>query len=182
MNTRPTSGAESGLKPAESRNEFLRIWSAHGDQLRWIAETILVSKSAAQVVVVDVIAACCKGPLDQLPSRHELARMTYLGCLRAGAVSYRINGRPDRDRPDSSIASIAMVGLRVLAQHQRAAVALVELGDHSRDDVADLLGLSLEIVDQLLVAGRRAVEPAPPPGREPGPGLIELVALLAHES
>lgn len=172
MNSRPTSG-----------NAFLRIWSAHGDQIRWIAETILGNRAVAQVVVVDVITTRCRRPLaaGELPSRHELARMTYLRCLRAGAVSDPIEGRPDRDRPDSSIASITMVGLRVLAQHQRAAFALVELGDHSTDDVADLLGLSAETVAQLLVAGRRAVEPAPAPGREPGPGLVELIALLAHE-
>lgn len=142
MNSRPTSG-----------NAFLRIWSAHGDQIRWIAETILGNRAVAQVVVVDVITTRCRRPLaaGELPSRHELARMTYLRCLRAGA------------------------------QHERAAVALVELGDHSTDDVADLLGLSTETVAQLLVAGRRAVEPAPAPGREPGPGLVELIALLAHE-
>ncbi|WP_328999276.1 hypothetical protein OHA18_33130 [Kribbella sp. NBC_00709] len=153
MNGRSTSGP--------SRDPFAQIWAAYGDQLRWIAETILGNRVLAQVLVVDVIATRSANPLasgGQFPSRHELARMTYLRCVRAGAV-----------------------GDRVLVRQQRAAVALVDLGDHSSGDVADLFGLPAEAVAELLVAGRRIVGPAPAPGHEPGPGLVELAALLAHE-
>ncbi|WP_327634347.1 hypothetical protein OHB24_30740 [Kribbella sp. NBC_00482] len=169
---------------SDADDAFVRIWSTHGDQLRWIAGTILRDRAAAQRVVVDVIAAYCASPPRSdggLPSRHELARLTYLHCLRAGAVSDRIDGRPQRDRFDSTVESIAIVGLRVLAQHQRTMLALVQLGDHSCDDVADLLGLPDEVAAQLLATGLREAEPAPAPGREPGPGVVELIALLAHQ-
>ena len=181
MNSRSVS--EIGRAPGSSGSAFVRIWSAHGDQLRWIAGTILGDRAGAQSVVVDVIATyCASSPTagETMPSRHELARLIYLRCLRAGAITDQIDGRPERDRTDSSVASITLVGLRVLAHHQRAAVALTELGDHSCDDIADLLGLSTEITAQLLVSGRREVEPAPAPGREPGPGLVELLALLQN--
>ncbi|TCC21284.1 hypothetical protein [Kribbella sindirgiensis] len=170
---------------SDAGDTFVRIWSAHGDQLRWIAATILRDAAAAQTVVVDVITAYCARPPRPdgglLPSRHELARLTYLHCLRAGAVSDRIDGRPQRDRFDSTVGSIVIVGLRVLAQHQRAVLALVQLGDHSCDDVADLLGLPTEVAAQLLASGLREAEPAPAPGREPGPGVVELLALVAHQ-
>lgn len=169
---------------SDTGDTFVRIWSDHGDQLRWIAGTILRDRAAAQTVVVDVITDYCANPAwsdDGLPSRHELARLTYLHCLRAGAISDRIDGRPQRDRFDSTVGSIAIVGLRVLAQHQRAVLALVQLGDHSPDEVADLLGLPPEVTAELLATGLREADPAPAPGREPGPGIVELIALLAHQ-
>jgi hypothetical protein len=150
----------------------------HGPPLRTLAATILRNNAAAEMVVVDVISTRCAGPggLVELPTRRELARLTYLRCLRAGAIDDRIAGRPARDRPDSSPASITLIGLRVLAHHQRAAVALVELGDHTCYEVSELLGLSPDATAQLLASGHRGATTTT--AADPDPGVHELLAML----
>ncbi|MFK4088221.1 RNA polymerase sigma factor [Kribbella sp. NPDC020789] len=179
MSKRSMQPDEPSPEPSErSGAAFQAVWAAHGDHLRRLAATILRNFAAAKMVVVDVISTRCAGPggFVDLPARHELARLTYLRCLRAGAVDDHIPGRPERDRIDSTPASISILGLRVLAHHQRAAVALVEYGDHTCAEVSDLLGLPQQTTAQLLASGRRAS----PTGHEAGPGIDELLTMLAE--
>jgi hypothetical protein len=183
VNTRSSPTTEPPLPPQRSGSAFQAVWAVHGDPLRALAATILRNSAAAEMVVVDVISSRCVGPggIVRLPTRHELARLTYLRCLRAGAIDDRIKGRPERDRPDSSAASIAVVGIRIRARHQRAAVALVEFGDHTSHQISELLGLSPETTTQMLATGQRNTSPAIPPSRDPGPGVQELVTMLNKE-
>ncbi|TDD50058.1 hypothetical protein E1263_31305 [Kribbella antibiotica] len=158
--------AEAPLPPERSGAAFQAVWTVHGNSLRALAATILRNSGAAEMVVVDVISTRCIGPggIVRLPSRHELARLTYLRCLRAGAIDDRIKGRPERDRPDSN-----------------AAIALVEFGDHSSHQVSELLDLSHEATAKMLAAGQRDTSPAVPTSQDSGPGVQELLAMLKEQ-
>ncbi|TKK76149.1 hypothetical protein [Kribbella jiaozuonensis] len=109
-------------------------------------------------MVVEVVARACADPTRTVavPTgslRRELARQTYLYCSR---------DRPETDRPQPGSALERMARLNETARQQRAAIALVQCGDHSVDDVAELLGLSFPAVAALLTSGLRDLEAADP--------------------
>ncbi|TDD60636.1 hypothetical protein E1263_10145 [Kribbella antibiotica] len=85
MSRRSLPTTEPPLAPERSGAAFQAVWTIHGNALRALAATILRNSAAAEMVVVDVVSTRCVGPggIVRLPSRYELARLTYLRCLRA---------------------------------------------------------------------------------------------------
>ncbi len=128
----------------------------HGGALVRLARTILGDPKKAEDVVVDVIARACIDPsatatLQAGGLRRELARLTYLAATRClGQTSCAGSGS----------AITAMAGLTEVARQQRSAIALVQCGNHTIGDVADLLGLSVPTVALLICAGLKDLQPA----------------------
>ncbi len=87
--------------------------------------------------MVEVVARTCTEPSAAVGGnlRRELARQIYLSAT----------GFPEDSEP---------------ARQQRAAVALVQCGEHTIDDVADLFDLPVRDVAVLLCAGLRELEAA----------------------
>ena len=134
------------------------ICDRHGAALFSIAWSIMGDPGRAESVVVDVVARACADPGATAVAatgslRRELTRLTYLYSLRSLACV-------DRTRPARWSALLRMAEVAELAGQQRAAVALVQCGDHSVDDVADLIDLPVQAVAALLCAGLRDLESA----------------------
>jgi RNA polymerase sigma-70 factor (ECF subfamily) len=100
----------------------------------------------------------------------------------------------DAREPDQALARSQAVGLAIvsflnLAPAQRACVILKDVLDHSLDEIADLLELSVPAVKAALHRGRAALRalaeaaPAmPPPAAPPSPTLARYAALFnAHD-
>ncbi|WP_405059565.1 hypothetical protein OG474_43500 [Kribbella sp. NBC_01505] len=118
-----------------------QIYDQHAAALLQIACAILRDSDQSEKVVADVIVQVCTGaddPGEQASLRHQLSRLTYLLCVQRLPTTAQ-PGDPAEDHHDNAFA--AMIMLRELARQQRAAIALVTLGDHTVVDVARLLRL-----------------------------------------
>src|SRR5690242_21862297 len=108
--------AESGDAEAVGQ-----LCDRHGAALISLARAVVGDPALAESVVVDVVARACADPIataDVSGSlRRELARLTYLSAIRCS---------------DDAAAPTEQ-----LARMQRSAVALVQCGDHTLDDVVD---------------------------------------------
>jgi DNA-directed RNA polymerase specialized sigma24 family protein len=141
-----------------------QIFDRHGTALFSLACTLLGDHEDAESVVVEVIVAACSKPGATRPGgslRHELARLTYLRCVRLGT---RDEVRPvqlsDLTESGHGSAIAVMTELWIAARRQRAAIALVKFGDYTCPEVADLLGLPAATVAGLLRSGLRDLQVA----------------------
>ena len=158
------SSPVTGLSPADPR-ELLesagrgdlsaigQLCDRHGGALFSLARAIVGDADRAESVVVEVIARACADPgataIDADRSlRSELARLTYQYAARCLAAA----GRP--------VDESASAGLTEPARQQRTAVALVQCGDHTVNDIADLLALPVPVVAALLTSGLRDLQAA----------------------
>ncbi len=133
-----------------------QICDRHGGALFALARAIVGDATRAEAVVVEVIARACADPGATtigagVSLRRELARLTYL---------YSIRCLEDTHRPVGGSALARIAALSELARRQRSALALVQYGNHTVDDVADLLNLFVPAVALLLTAGLRDLQAA----------------------
>jgi hypothetical protein len=119
-----------------------------------LAWAILGDRLYAESVVVEVIADACARPgvaTTDAAVRQELARLTYQACLRS--------------RP-------ATAGRRL--PDRRAALELILIEDHICLDVADLIGLPVDTVADLVCSFPRDIRRDADSDRRPaelaGPG------------
>lgn len=143
-----------------------QICDRHGAALFHLACAVVADPVRAEAVVVEVVARACVDPAATATAargslRRELARLTYLCSSR---------DRLEQDLPQTGSAVDRMVRLGEAARQQRTAIALVQCGDHTVDDVADLLGLPFPTVAVLLTSGLRDLEAA---DRRPAGGTIQ---------
>lgn len=164
--SRPTASVSGGW--AADRHDLLaaarggdvcavgQLCDRHGGALYGLACVVLSDSARAESVVVAVLARACADPratgaVGGGSLRRDLARLTYL---------YSIRCLGDTDRPVLGSATARMAELSELARQQRSAIALVQCGDHTVGDVADLLGLPVPAVAVLLTSGLRDLEAA----------------------
>ncbi|MEV8376490.1 sigma factor-like helix-turn-helix DNA-binding protein [Kribbella sp. NPDC056861] len=177
--SRPPAGGTDGW--ADDRRELLEVagagdpWAVgqlcdrHGGALFALARAVLGDSQRAEDVVVEVIARACVDPgatasVRARSLRRELARLTYLYAARC---------LDDTSRPGSGSVTPTMAGLAELARQQRSAVALIQCGDHTIGDVADLLDLSVSAVATLLCAGLQELSTPGKSATGHGPRLAE---------
>lgn len=138
------------------RQAITQICDRHGAALLHLACAVVADPVRAEAVVVEAVARACADPAATatVPTgslRRELSRLTYLHSSRA---------RLEMDLPQPESALERMAQLSETTRQQRAAIALVQYGDHDVDDVADLLDLSFPAVAVLLTSGLRDLESA----------------------
>jgi DNA-directed RNA polymerase specialized sigma24 family protein len=141
-----------------------QVCDGHGPALFSLACAVLGDREDAQWVVAEVIVAACTRPGAIRPGgslRHELARLTYLRCARLGTGGEaRLDQLSDLPGAGQGSAIAVMTELSAAAGQQRAALALVKVGDHTYLEVADLLGLPVATVAGLLRSGLRDLQVA----------------------
>ncbi len=102
----------------------------------------------------------CAESADERRLRHELARLTYWGCIRSGVTNPAGEaGLPSAPEVTRHVPAPAKRGLDALPDKERAAIALCLYGAHTYQEAADLLALPAEAVAHLLSLGLRKVGP-----------------------
>lgn len=121
---------------------FVAIWR-HGTRFR--SEGVPFAAYLTRIVV--------NRSIDRI-RRARLRR--FIGMDEATEA---VDELPDADRTSIGQSEIAAVAKDIgrLPARQRAAILLVSTGERSTKDVADILGLSVGAVEQLLVRARRSL-------------------------
>ncbi len=132
-----------------------QLCDRHGAALISVARAILGDSARAETVVVEVVARACADSGSTAAAggslRRELARLTYLHAISC------LDGT---QAPERGSAMAKMAAMTELARRQRSAVALVQYGDHTLGDVAEVLDRPVHVVAALLCSGLKDLEAA----------------------
>lgn len=145
------------------------LYDGHGGALFSLACIILGDRAEAEGVVRHVLLEADGRPaLDTSHGqrRRHLARLVYLRCTRTRLTSQVLaHDLPSsRHRREGRAQPPIMVMLGELSEQQRAAIALCLHGDHTYDDVADLMSLPAAVVADLLRSALHKLRAAESPG------------------
>ena len=159
----------SGRLPTGPTQSAEELYDGHGGALYSIAWIILGDRAEAEGVVRHVLLEADGRPaLDTSHGdrRRHLSRLVYLRCTRTRLTSRVL--APDlpssrRQRKGRSKPPIVVV-LGELSEQQRATIALCLHGDHTYNDVADLMSLPATVVADLLRSGLHKLRAAESPG------------------
>lgn len=135
----------------------------HSADLFSLAYIILGDHREAEDVVAHLLSDACRRPHrnPDRGSRRNLSRRLYLSCTRV-RIGPRLPFVP-ADRPVDHDAAAVTVIMRLgeLSEQQRATLALCLFGDHTYEQVADLIALPAPVVLQLLRSGLREIRQGP---------------------
>lgn len=159
--------AEPSAAPPEFFLDVDTLLDEHGADLFSLAYTILGDHVEAEDVVAHLLSDACRRPHPNRDrgSRRNLSRRLYLSCTRV-RIGPRLPYVPVERPVDRDAAAVTMmVRLGELSEQQRAALALCLFGDHTYEQVADLIALPEPVVLQLLCSGLSEIRQGPEPKR-----------------
>jgi hypothetical protein len=132
------------------------LCDVHGSALFSLAWMILGDRDDAEFVAVQAVLDACSGPVHvaHASDRWEMARYVYVRCVRhqQAAGRYSQNGSPDHGESDTTSKT-----LELLSANERAAIALGIFGEHTYEEIADLMHLRRPEVAVLLRSGLHAL-------------------------
>jgi len=132
-----------------------KLIAQHGSALCRLASIILADREEGAEAVSRLLHRVCSRPLttpDQ-GTRRQLSRRLYLNCtwtkLVSGHTPELHSGHHQSD--DGFSDTIAKLG--TLSEQQRAAIGLFIYGDHTYEEVAELISLPTPVASLLLRSG-----------------------------
>ncbi len=134
------------------------LCDVHGSALFSLAWIILADRDDAEFVAAQAMLDACSGPVHAAhgSERWEMARYVYIRCVR-----HQQAARPGHDgSPDQRGTEKESTTLGLLSAHERAAIALALLGEHTYQEIADLVHLPRPEVAVLLRSGLHALRQA----------------------
>lgn len=135
--------------------DFQSLAEEHGAALCALAAVILIDREQAEDEVAKLLVHACSAPLTTLDggTRRVLSRQLYLNCTWARLVSGLSLSGPSAHQPSTDSFADRIDQLAALSEQQRAAIALFLYGDHSYQEVAELIALPAPVVVGLLRSG-----------------------------
>jgi DNA-directed RNA polymerase specialized sigma24 family protein len=133
---------EPGAASSQTRAEDL--WNGHGQRLYSLAYALIGDETAA-------MQAVALGMVDLVRSDRAMSA-NDTGCALARHVYVRSVALSDEASP-RTVLPPAMEWLAQLADLQRASIALCAFGGHTCGCAAEVLGIAVPVVAQLLTSG-----------------------------
>ena len=135
--------------------DFESLAEEHGAALCALAAVILIDRERAEDEVARLLVHACSEPVTTLDggSRRVLSRRLYLNCAWTRLVSGLSFSDPSAHEPSTDSFADRIDQLAALSEQQRAAIALFLYGDHSFQEVAELIALPAPVVVGLLRLG-----------------------------
>ncbi|MDQ3157534.1 MAG: hypothetical protein M3Q98_12535 [Actinomycetota bacterium] len=135
--------------------DFESLTEEHGAALCALAAVILIDRERAEDEVAKLLVHACSAPVTTLDggSRRVLSRRLYLNCAWTRLVSGLSLADPLPHKPSTDSFADRIDQLTALSEQQRSAIALFLYGDHSYQEVAELIGLPAPVVVGLLRSG-----------------------------
>jgi len=153
------AGTESQPEPATVPYvpDIESLNAEHGTALHSLASVILTDRTQAEDAVTQLLAQACNEPplTADGTSRRVLGRRLYLNCTWTRLVSGLSHGSPSPapSKPSPTGLTGTIAQLSALPEQQRAIIALFVYGDHTFEEVAELMSLPLPAVLTLARSG-----------------------------
>lgn len=159
-NLAPTADGQVDIEavpgPPPQPETLASLYDAHAHALFSLACLLLDDREEAVSAVTQVLLHWSDrrraGPDSS--TRRNLARCVHLRCTRTRLGPHPVpHGMPVGRAPRARHEAASVTGVHALSDQQRAAIALSMFGDHSYEDVADVMSLPSEVISALLRSG-----------------------------